>query len=269
MSRLRIVFIAFAVIESLGATSADELRLATFNVNYGNRRGDLVLRAIEESSADIICLQETTLQSEQFLKRHLANEYPEFHVIGHDNKFYAERFAFVSRIAPRDLEFNGPKDGLFGFWCGTFTLGHRDIRVVNVHLKPFMLNRESAIVGIMGAVAATEDCHAKEIARIIKSLPDDLPVIVAGDFNSMSTFSAPQRMMSAGFIDSFAAVHENADAHPTWHWKTRPLPLSLRIDYIFHSNGLQTTRSRVIGPTGSDHSLLVSEFSLSKHDQAR
>ncbi|MEQ9408202.1 MAG: endonuclease/exonuclease/phosphatase family protein [Fuerstiella sp.] len=264
MALPRILILAFVTVASIGTTNADELRVATFNVNYANRRGDLVLRAIATANADVICLQETTLQSEEFLRRHLKVEYPEFNVIGHQDRYYAERFAFVSRQPPKDLDFHPPKDGLFGFWCATFTTAQRDIRIVNVHLKPFMLNRDSGVTGIMASVAATEACHQNEIARIIQSLPDDMPVLVVGDFNSMSTFCAPQAMASAGYMDSFASVHDKPDAHPTWHWPTRPIPLRMRVDYIFHSVEFQTLTSQVIAPTGSDHSLLVSELKISE-----
>jgi endonuclease/exonuclease/phosphatase (EEP) superfamily protein YafD len=248
--------------------SGQSVRVATFNVNYGNRLGDQVLGAIAESKADILCLQETTAQSEQFLRKHLAATYPEFHSVGHQGHFYAERFVFASRMKPRDVVFVPPKDGLFGFYCATFLCGGTDVRVINVHLTPFGVPREATILEGMAAIAATESKHAGEIAGILKAVDADLPTIVAGDFNSLSSFQAPKALVESGFIDSFAFVHADADKHPTWHWPTRPLPLKLRIDYIFHSKHFHTVDSTVIRRNGSDHFLLVSGLELDERPDA-
>lgn len=83
---------------------------------------------------------------------------------------------------------------------------------------------------------------------------------VLGDFNSISSFKAPQRLTGLGLIDAFASTHDDADSHPTWTWPTRPLPLALRIDYIFHTPHFTTTKAEIIRRDGSDHSLLVAEL---------
>lgn len=243
-------------------SSGQSVRVATFNVNYGNRLGDQVLDAITKSKADILCLQETTAQSEQFLRKHLAATYPEFHSVGHQSHYYAERFVFASRMKPRDVVFVPPEDGLFGFYCATFACGGTDIRVINVHLTPFGVPREATILEGMAALAATESKHAGEIAGILKTVDVDLPTIVAGDFNSLSSFHAPTALVESGFIDSFAFIHADADKHPTWHWPARPLPLKLRIDYIFHSKHFHTVDSTIIRRDGSDHFLVVSGLEL-------
>lgn len=241
---------------------AQSLRVATFNVNFANRQGDEVLDAISEADADILCLQETTTQSEKFLRKHLAAKYPEFHAVGHKGKHFAERFVFASKLKPRDLVFVPPAEGPFGFYCATFTFKGTDIRVINVHLMPFVVPRNASVVDAMAAVAATETKHAAEIAAILDVTNGDKPAVVAGDLNSLSTFTAPAALISSGFIDSYASVHAKADTHPTWQWPTRPLPLRLRIDYIFHSKHFRTVNSTIIRREGSDHYLLVSALEI-------
>lgn len=58
------------------------------------------------------------------------------------------------------------------------------------------------------------------------------------------------------------SVVEDADEQATWQWLTRPLPLRLRIDYIFHSPHFETKSSQVLDITGSDHRLVVSQLQL-------
>lgn len=236
------------------------VRIATFNVNWGNRYGDDVLDAIETSNADVVCLQETTPQSEQFLREQLSDIYPSFHAAGYQGKYLAERFVFASKLAPRDLQFQPPKAGLFGFYAATFSVGGKEVRVINAHLSPFIVRRNAGMLDVMAAISTTEEKHAAETAAIAKTIDPEIPTITVGDFNSLSTFHAPKRLVALGFTDSFAAIHPDADAHATWRWPTRPVPLSLRIDYIFHSKHFKTIDSEIIRCRGSDHALLVSEL---------
>ena len=266
LSSLTSLFVIVLLTPSLA--SGQSVRIATFNVNYANRLGDQVLDAIAESKADILCLQETTGQSEGFLRKHLAATYPEFHSVGHQGHYYAERFVFASRTKPRDVIFVPPQHGLFGFYCATFPCGGTDVRVINVHLTPFGVPREATILEGMAAIAATESKHEGEIAEILKAVDASLPTIVAGDFNSLSSFQAPTTLVESGFVDSFAFIHADADKHPTWHWPTRPLPLKLRIDYIFHSKHFHTVDSTIIRRNGSDHFLLVSGLKLGEQSDA-
>ena len=74
------------------------------------------------------------------------------------------------------------------------------------------------------------------------------------------THGAPgifQLTVTCFVVDSYASVTENADTHSTWQWPTRPIPLRLRIDYVFHSKHFRTVDSAIIRREGSDHSLVV------------
>ena len=237
-------------------------RIATFNINYANTRGDQVLEAISEASPDILCLQETTLQSEGWLRKQLADSYPEFPSVGHEGKYYAERFGFASKHKPAEVGYHPPKSGLFGFYEATYTLHDRKVRIVNVHLSPFGIPRGAGLTDALAAISKTEAKHSTEIDAILDSIDPETPTVICGDFNSLSTFKAPSSLVEHGFIDSFASLHDNPDQHVTWHWPSRPIPLRFRIDYIFHSKHFRTTESAVIEKQGSDHFMVVSELTF-------
>ena len=258
---------------------AQSLCVATYNLNNGNRRGDQVLDAISRASPDLICFQESTTQSEQFLRDRLAKTYPFFHSVGHEGKYYAERFAFASKTKLTDVEFVPPTQGLFGFYLATLEVGRdarvpssevgRDtgvpsqkIQIVNVHLTPFHGNLKDGVLGATSALASTEKTHAVEIDAILKRVDEKLPMIILGDFNSLSSFVAPKRLKEQGFKDAFAELNSKPDSHPTWTWPTKPIPISLRIDYIFHTDHFITKKSEVVRREGSDHFLLFAEFDL-------
>jgi len=243
---------------------SDSIRIATYNLNWGNRRGDQMIDAIESADADILCLQETTPQSEQFLRKRLADRYRYFHSTGHEGRYGAERFAFASRIELDEVTFHPPTGGLFGFYTATFHYGGDDGRIVNVHLTPFRFKKGGGISGAMAAISDTEEQHGQEIDAIVKAIDPDNPTIIAGDFNSLSEFKAPKTLRQLGLVDTFAAVNADADTHPTWHWPTKPVPLALRIDYIFCTPHFRTVESKIIRRAGSDHSVVVSELARTR-----
>lgn len=236
---------------------ADSITVATYNLNWGNRRGDKMLDAIDAASADIICFQESTPVSERFLQARLAKTYPHFHSTGHKGRYLGERFTFASKHELSDLTFVPPSAGLFGFYTANLNLSGTDIHIINVHLTPVTIKRGRSLAEAMTVLLTTEEKHRKEIEVVVENIDHQRPTIVLGDFNSISTYVAPKRLVGLGMVDSYASLHEDADTQPTWRWPTRPLPLALRIDYIFHSKHFVTTKSDVVYRSGSDHSLVV------------
>ncbi len=256
MKNLAVLLIFDFVLVS--GADAQSLRIATYNLNWGNRRGDQVIDAIETADADIVCFQETTPQSERFLKTRLAARYPYFHAKGYDGRHAAERFAFASNVKLDNVTFYPPEHGVFGFYTATCEFGGDEVRIMNVHLAPYHFGRVDGIRTAMAALSGTEERHAKEIDVIVKAIDISQPTIVIGDFNSLSDFNAPKKLRQIGMVDSFASVNPDAEMHPTWHWPTKPL--ALRIDYIFCTQHFRTIESKVIRREGSDHYLVVSEL---------
>ena len=260
MPLLLLLFVA-AVFNG-SACCGQALRVATYNLNWGNRQGDQLLDAIAASKADILCLQETTLQSARFLCARLSDSYPHFRASGHEGRYFAERFAFLSKQPLAELQYEPPTVGLFGFYSASISWHGTEARLVNVHLTPFVIPRDSGLLGVMNAILSTERKHALEIAAIAKTIDPSTPTIILGDFNSLSAFSARRHLAELGFVDSYGSIYEDAEEHPTWRWPTRPVPLSLRIDFIFHTGHFKTVESTIIQRAGSDHSLVVSVLKL-------
>ncbi|TWU02634.1 endonuclease/exonuclease/phosphatase family protein [Stieleria varia] len=257
----------FIVLTLATDASAESIRVATYNLNWGNRRGDQVLDAIRTADPDLVCFQETTVQSERFLREHLVATYPHFHSVGHDGRYAGERFAFASKTELSDLKFTPPSAGLFGFYSAQLNRSGKAVHLVNVHLTPFQINRGSGLRDAMKALSTTEKKHVLEIERIVETIDSDQPTIVLGDFNSISTFEAPKLLAEKGLVDAYAANHDEADTHPTWSWPTQPLPLLLRIDYIFHSRHFRSIDSKIIHREGSDHSLVVAELEFASPER--
>ena len=240
--------------------AVESLRVASFNVNWGNADLPRAAAAVREADADVVLLQETTPASEAFLIAEFRAHYPHRAVRGHTGRYGAERFAILSRYPLSGVRFVPPEHGLFGCLIARITLGDREIQVANVHLQPFQLAGRGGARDFVARAASVEDIHAREIEAILAALDASLPTLIAGDLNSLSGFNAPTRLEEHGFTDSFAALHANADHHPTWRWPVGRTDVRLRIDYIFHDPGFETRASRTLCDTGSDHCLLVSEL---------
>lgn len=253
--------ICFTVVYALNVSAAT-LRVATYNVNWGNRRIDLILESVAEAKADVICFQETNEQMEAALAHRLSRDYPYFRAIGHKGQYAAERFVFASKYELKNLKFVPPTAGLFGFYSADANIGNVAVHLINVHLTPFVVSREGGLAKALVALSQIENKHEQEIDAIIQSIPANQPTIIVGDFNSASMFRAPQRLIEAGFVDAYAAVNADPDNDPTWSWPTKPLPLFMRIDYIFHSSHFKTTESKIIRRDGSDHWLVVAALDL-------
>ena len=259
-SRMKTVASLLVVACLASIATGQSLRIATYNVNWSNRQGAQLLDAISAANPDLICLQETTPQSEQFLRTRLANRYPHFHSVGQTGRYAEERFTFASKTELTDVTYTPSDAGLFGFYSASLRFDGGDIRFVNVHLAPFLVPRDGGVRDALAALAATEGTHKSEIASIEKSIDAKLPTIVVGDFNSLSSFCAPRRLLELGFVDAYASVHAQPDAQPTWHWPTRPAPLALRIDYIFHTPHFTATEADIIRRDVSDHSRVVAQL---------
>jgi endonuclease/exonuclease/phosphatase family metal-dependent hydrolase len=110
-----------------------------------------------------------------------------------------------------------PNQGLFGSLTAKIRLGNRTVRLISVHLAPFQLPGEGGVLGTLSALQAVEETHRAEIEFLLECLPKDIPVVIVGDLNSISTFAAPTTLVSHGLVDSFAAVNQDAETCPTWH----------------------------------------------------
>jgi endonuclease/exonuclease/phosphatase family metal-dependent hydrolase len=182
---------------------------------------------------------------------------------GDRGRYGAERFGFLSNRKLTDLRFTPARHGLFGIYRASLRLDDQEVQLINVHLSPFVIPRNATAAQAMTALARVEGVHQQETQQLVGLIDRNTPTLVCGDFNSLSTFTAPERLTQLSFTDSFASVTEQPDLTPTWRWPVGRLKIQFRIDYIFHSPHFRTTDSQVINTTGSDHSLVVSELQLS------
>ncbi len=244
-------------------------RLATWNINFGNQNLQHVAAELEKVDADIVCLQETTQQSEAVLATTLKARYPHSEAFGHQAVYFAERFLVLSKKPWTSVRFVPPARNFFGHVLIETSLCGTPVQIVSVHLAPFTANGVESLAGLYSAMGQTEVDHQHEIQAVLNSISLESPVVILGDFNSLSGMVAPRTLKDVGLKDAFADMEANADqTHRTWHWPVRGAgELRLRIDYVFHSTHLEPKAAQVISSRASDHDLLVVDFCPTINDK--
>lgn len=255
---LNSICLASLLVASLPARATEPiLVVATFNINYANANLSEIGKQIQESRADIVFLQETNRRSETFLRQHLGHVYPTMRFRGGDGRYFADRFGVLSQHPISDLKFTPPTAGLFGTLSGTVRWQTMEVRWFNIHFAPFTVPRHSGLAGVLKAAGRAEQQHQAEVAALLRRLDVSQPTIVAGDFNSLSTFVAPRMLRERGLIDSFAQCYDTPDALFTWKWPIRDPRFRLRIDYVFQTEHWKAVDCEVKANQSSDHSCVI------------
>jgi endonuclease/exonuclease/phosphatase family metal-dependent hydrolase len=241
--------------ETQSASQPSGFIVATYNINYGNVNLKNTVETIRKAKADLVCLQETNKDSEKAVREALGAQYP--YMTFHDQPG-AAGFAILAKSPLKNVRVIRRQFGPHDTVLADVEPGGRIVTVVNVHLQPTVPAETDGLPAMMRLFLKTEAIRIKEIELIHKGLPKDRPVILLGDFNSISNMTVPTYLAAAGFIDSFAAVNKDADQHITWHWKRGKVEWKFRLDYIFHGREFKTITSSIVPGGPSDHYLVVS-----------
>jgi endonuclease/exonuclease/phosphatase family metal-dependent hydrolase len=135
-----------------------------------------------------------------------------------------------------------------------------EIRLWNTHLDH------------LGDVA--RERQASLIVEASRALPPSLPQLLAGDFNAGADHPAIKAVKAAGWVDTYAAIHGEADPGFTAHRFLGPdfakqTKRSQKIDWIFCPRGAQTLGAEIIrdqraGRFPSDHYFVSATVQLRK-----
>jgi endonuclease/exonuclease/phosphatase (EEP) superfamily protein YafD len=224
-----------------------QLKVLTFNVNFGAVDMERSAAVIRASNADVVALQETTPAWERHLRQALRGQYPELHF---RHAGGAGGMAFLSRHPLTDLgQSFPPAGGWFPAWAMAARTPIGEITVMNLHLRP-PLPESGRTSGIPTAYFATRPVRAREVQHHLESLPSRRPLLVLGDLNE-SDGGRAHRVLAARGLRSALARHDRST--PTWRWQTSLGPIAMRLDHIYHSPELSCVAARVLGEAASDH----------------
>ena len=266
--------------------SVESFRVMTWNIWHGGREDgekvgpQRVVEVIRQSRADIVAMQETYGSGERISEKLGFHFHPRGTNVSIHSRFPVvedisvfEEFKCVGAL----IEFPDKRRiAFYSIWlpynAEIWEEGTRDV---------------TDIATMKQACQASCDDLQKLWAAIKQRLDkpqyEDVPIIIAGDFNSMShldyiepfkeqfdggviDWPTSHVLVDEGFRDSWRELHPEVNRKTDRTWTPRfPGQQQDRIDYVYYrGNGLEARESSVVDTHGekfpSDHAAVVTEF---------
>lgn len=236
-----------------GAPASDQLRVVSYNVNFGLAGDPLGVRAVGPLLGDIVFLQETNAAWENAFVEALGRRYPH-HRFTHPNEWPAGGMGVLSRYPIESITELPTFGGFFFAWRVVVETNLGRIQVLNVHLRPPMSDGGSWVVGYF----STRENRLEEIEHHLAALDPTLPTLIVGDFNEESDGLALGRLSQLGYGDSTAQFHPKK---PTWKWSTSSgVTLRFQLDHILHDMHFVPVASQIVNAGRSDHFPIWTDF---------
>lgn len=241
------------------------LTVMTYNIHHGRGRDgrvDLkrICTVIQEGKPDLIALQEVDrgmTRSERLDQgRELADLLEMHHVAGHN--WYLGEGAYGNVFLSRwpvtivgNLDLSVPRREPRGCLLTEVHHGSSLLLVASVHL---------------GLGKAERKRQSLTILDQLSMLYTDEPILIMGDFNTLSFSSIARR-----FRSSYTDVFEEAGVGRRSTFRKAGIPL--RLDYIYASDHLLPVKAQVLrtktASAASDHFPLIAQFLWKDRDERR
>jgi endonuclease/exonuclease/phosphatase family metal-dependent hydrolase len=225
-------------------------------VNWGGARADLAAEIIRRSRAEIICLQETTPQWEQYLRQTLGSDY-RFAEFRDSKNRMGGGLAFLAKIPAREVAYVPSETGWFDGWIMKFETAIGPVQIINVHLRPPVSDSGSWVSGYF----STDQNRRQEMERFHGEREPRIPTLAVGDFNDGENSPVVRWLEGKGMVNALPQFDRNS---PTWKWKTSVVTLKRRMDHILYSPELDCIAAKVIPAGASDHFPVEAVFTKAK-----
>ncbi len=222
------------------------LSVMTYNVNYAMSNRNETLQILQESEADIICLQETHEYWERYLTPYLKEKYP---YIEFKEGSGAGGLAMISKYPFETKTEVKAERGWFSQWLVQVETPLGACQIFNLHLKPGI--NERGRIGCMGSAWFRGlNIHKEELRLCLQEIDPAIPALILGDLNENDGNKGCKKLRKKGYQD---ALDFSSKKEKTWNWSMGKITLKGRYDHIFYSESVRCYSVRVnpVGP--SDH----------------
>lgn len=256
------------------------MKIATWNVNSIAIRLEQILKWLEETGTDVLCLQETKCVDEKF-------PLAEIEAFGYNAAFMGQKsyngVAILAKHAIADVQYNLPDDDPEApkrLIAGTV----EGIRIVNTYIPngtELWTDKFTFKLDWLQRLRKFFDATCDKTGDVLlcgdfNVAPDERDVWSVRAWEGKLHFSKPERaaihhVKQWGFIDVFRQLNGDAQEFSWWNYREGAFPKNqgLRIDHIWTSSNLA---EKCIGcwidrqPRGwerpSDHTPVVAEFKM-------
>lgn len=221
------------------------LRIATYNVRFGNPGFVAGLDAIAQTRADIVCVQEVGADWRRAIDRGLARDFPFREYVADPAR---GGLAFLSRHPIVKVSAHAGLEGGYGFAVADIIVNGAKLRVLNVHLRPAHQFER--------ARPAREPQRLREMAAVLSEVDAEVPTLVVGDLSSLPASDPVELALSAGLV----STHRDQALLPTWAPKGPGVMPELRHDYVMYTPHFRVLGEEVVESWVSDHCPLVAEL---------
>ncbi len=226
----------------VGAENAPHITVMTTNVFFENPDYGPVVEEILAVSPDVVLIQEFGPRFDEEMDARASEQYPH-REIAYENRFFG--LAVYSKLPV--LDFEVLEAGTRPLMAVTVEKDGKRLRIFNVHPR-------SPGLGTTSSSAWNEDWRA--ILEHVEA--EDGPLVVAGDFNMTQHHRWYNELEQAGF-DSCHDERGRGNA-TTWPKGRKLRPI--RIDQVFHGDGVVCLSVREGNGEGSDHKPVIAEVAL-------
>jgi endonuclease/exonuclease/phosphatase (EEP) superfamily protein YafD len=240
------------------------LTVMSYNMWAPNPYPERIVAAIRDSGADVVGLQELSLEGAEAIERELATMYP-YQLL--DPQPTVRGMGIISRYPLRALPVPD------GWWVGLPQVAVVDFEGTEVTLLNFHAIPPTASLGRprntgLTHVVREREAQARSILALATARPG--PFIALGDLNATPR-NAVHRILTADLVDAweqagrgFGHTWPGAPGDDQVVFAGIPAPAWLvRIDYVFHSRHWATAAARTgLSNNGSDHRPVIAALVL-------
>ncbi|MGB1287135.1 MAG: endonuclease/exonuclease/phosphatase family protein [Aggregatilineales bacterium] len=256
------VFIILIVIYGVRLLPVDlpdaeaDFSVMTFNIQATNENLGELWTLVQDADADIVGFQEITPRAAEYIKRVSSEAYP-YEVANDDNcssgRGLISRYPITSECVRADRPFRYQRI--------VIDIEGREVVFYNVHMPPPEFDSSGFY---------NEDRPEIVQELLARAAEETAPVILMGDFN-MGDMTTDYFIMTSRYTDAFMESGEG-------HGMTYPfsgvaygedpdllsIPRFVRLDYVFHSDELQSVYTESPAQWRSDHLPLKVDFAWSE-----
>ncbi len=231
------------------------LEVMTFNVNFGIPGDAATVALIEQSTAELVVLQETTPEWEAATRAGLTKRWP------HQQWVHSAGAGGLAVLSTRPFSATvlENKRGWFPALKVVAESALGPVQVLAVHLRPPVSDSGSFVSGYL----TTSPLRRDELSAFLAALQPELPTLVAGDFNEGTSGDAVSALHGRGFR---SVLPEFVPEAKTWGWDVGSVHLSAQLDHIAASRELEPLSAKVVKGGRSDHQPVVATFVRAPHD---
>jgi endonuclease/exonuclease/phosphatase family metal-dependent hydrolase len=235
------------------------ITIGTYNIFVGTRDLGKTATVIRSMNADVVALQEVLPPAAQALDREFSREYR--------YRYFSSGLGVMSRFPLSNVRPVRSQRGINGFLFADLDYGGRRLQFANIHLDPLRIWTIGGVLTLPWQLCCGHrQIQRDEFAQIAAHLRQNVPSIVAGDFNRTDN-RVIKEFRRMGYVDTFAAITNKPDRIPTLHLDILGLRSGRRIDFILHDQRFQTLDSHVVPGRPSDHDAVVSLLCSPRRDR--